>query len=171
MEDGNELLNFLVDDLKAIHGHLDLRVTDLHLLQPLGLLFQLILNLFEVFYFVCNLGPARDFIGMAGFELFDDLAHSLLVEVYQTHMLLKVLQLLINPLLFHFEAVIVFQFNQGSVRLYLVNQGLELAVDLLDVFDSADFHAVEQGVAVLNELFGATAVLFKLTNDVLTIFF
>jgi hypothetical protein len=65
VEDGYQLLHLLVYDLEAIHGDLDLWVANLDFLQSLSLLFELILNLLEVFNFIGNFRASGDLIGLA----------------------------------------------------------------------------------------------------------
>jgi hypothetical protein len=69
--------------------------------------------------------------------------HCLLIEVDQTHVLLKVFELLIDSLLLHLEALVVLQFILSPLILNLINEFLILAIHQLDVFDPSDFHLLE----------------------------
>ena len=67
----------------------------------------------------------------------------LLIEVDQTHVLLEVFELLIDSVLLHLEALVVFQFILSPLILNLINEFLILAIHELDIFDPSDFHLLE----------------------------
>ena len=67
-------------------------------------------------------------------------------------MLLKVFQLLVDSLFFHFEAFVVLEFHEGSLSFDLVYELLILAIDLLDILDSSKLHGAKKVIAIVDEL-------------------
>lgn len=58
-------------------------------------------------------------------------------------MLLEVLQFLIDPLFLHLKAIIILELYESSMSLDLLNEGFKLGVDLFDILNPSNLHAVE----------------------------
>ena len=58
-------------------------------------------------------------------------------------MLFKIFKFLVDPLLLHLEAVIIFELDQGPMGLNFIDEGLILVIDVLDVLDPSELHGLE----------------------------
>ena len=67
-------------------------------------------------------------------------------------MLLKIFKFLVDPLLLHLEAVIIFELDQGPMGLNFIDEGLILVIDVLDVLDPSELHGLEQLVAIFHKV-------------------
>ena len=115
---------------------------------------QLILNFLIIFYFVGDFRTSLYFEGLTALQLFHKLKDSLFVEVDQANMFFKIFKFLVDPLLLHLEAVIIFEFYKCPVGLNFIDQGLILVVYVLDVFDPSELHGLEQLVPVFHKILG-----------------
>lgn len=122
MIDINKLLNLFLNNVKAVHRHLNLREADLHTMKLLGLVLQFVLHLLEVVKLGGHL-RSLNFVFNLRFiwKLVHSLLDGLLVKVDQAHVFLEVFQLLIYSLFFHSEAIIVLKFDQRSLGHDLVD--------------------------------------------------
>jgi len=144
MVDVDQMFYFFLDCLEAVHRHLHLREADLDLLEFECLLVQLVLHLLEIVKFGTDLGATLEFrvceLNCSLAEFVYCFLDCLFVKVYQAHMLLEILKLLINPKLLHSKTIVVPQFHMSSLFLNLVDQLLILRIYKFDIFDSPDFH-------------------------------
>ena len=111
-----------------------------------------------------------DFVILSALEFLDGLLNGILVEVDEAHVLLEVLELLVDPLLLHLEAIVVPQLDGGSLSLNLIDELLVLVVNLLHIANSPNLHRFEKLVTIFDKLFCFLAILVELSNDRLSRF-
>ena len=107
--------------------------------------------------------------GITSVQLLKSLDHGLLIEVYETHVLLEVFEFRLDSPLLNFEAVVVFHFDTGALGLNLVKESLELGIDKFEVFNTLETHFVVDIISLLHKAFGFLRQFLKLLNDGLCI--
>lgn len=162
--------NLFVNDVEAVHTHLDLRKAYLDFLQSLSLLFELILYFLEVLDFVGNLRSTLDFIILTALKFLDCFLNGIFVKIDEAHVLLEIFELLVDPLFFHLKAIVVSQFDLRSLGFDLVDELLVLVVNLFYISDSSYFHRFKKLVTIFDKFFCFLAVFIQLSYDRLSRF-
>jgi hypothetical protein len=137
----------------------------LDLIEFISLLFQFFFQLFEIIDFAAKFRTSENLVEVVALKFGESVGDGVLVEIEQTEMLLEVLQLQVDSVLLHFEALIVLEFHDGPVELNQVHQSLEFVVDELQVLNPLHLQVLQQLTPVLDQLVRLHSESLKLSHD------